>query len=79
MKFLKITLFAVLLFGSLTACVNEELDDDMLIASDDLETDATGGGVDERDTEATTFTGGGVDERDTEATTFTGGGVDERD
>ena len=50
MKFLKITLFAFVLFGSLTACVNEELDDDVLVGSDEVE--------------ATTFTGGGIDERD---------------
>lgn len=48
MKFLKITLFAFILSGSLTACVNEELDDDVLVAPDHVEaTTMTGGVIDE--------------------------------
>ena len=49
MKTLKITALALLLFGSLTACVNEEMDDDMLVApADQIEAKAdTGGAIDE--------------------------------
>ncbi|WP_434037486.1 hypothetical protein [Formosa sp. 4Alg 33] len=62
MKTLKYTAIALLLFGSLTACVNEELDDDMLTAcvneemDDDMllspdnveaSTSDTGGAIDE--------------------------------
>ena len=48
MKSLKITVIAIVLFGSLTACVNEEMDDDVLVAPDDVEAGVfTGGGVDE--------------------------------
>ncbi|MHA7942824.1 hypothetical protein ACJOV8_007105 [Formosa sp. 3Alg 14/1] len=49
MKTLKYTAIALLLFGSLTACVNEELDDDMLVAPNTIEasTSDTGGAIDE--------------------------------
>ncbi|WP_434037477.1 hypothetical protein [Formosa sp. 4Alg 33] len=49
MKTLKFTVIALLLFGSLTACVNEEMDDDMLVAPDAIEasTSETGGAIDE--------------------------------
>ncbi|WP_434037484.1 hypothetical protein [Formosa sp. 4Alg 33] len=49
MKTLKYTAIALLLFGSLTACVNEEMDDDMLVAPDTIEenTSDTGGAIDE--------------------------------
>ncbi|WP_434037476.1 hypothetical protein [Formosa sp. 4Alg 33] len=49
MKTLKFTVLALLLFGSLTACVNEEMDDDMLVAPDTIEasTSDTGGAIDE--------------------------------
>ncbi|MFB9051660.1 hypothetical protein ACFFVB_01090 [Formosa undariae] len=54
MKTLKITVLALLLFGSLTACVNEEMDDDMLLSPDHVEAKMkapaplpTGGAIDE--------------------------------
>ncbi|MHA7942825.1 hypothetical protein ACJOV8_007110 [Formosa sp. 3Alg 14/1] len=46
----KYTVIALLLFGSLTACVNEQIDDDMLVALDRVEVDAPiliGGAIDE--------------------------------
>lgn len=50
MKFLKITFFAILLFGSLTSCVKEDLeDDDVLVNPDNVEASYfTGGEVDEQ-------------------------------
>ncbi|WP_435134694.1 hypothetical protein [Formosa sp. A9] len=50
MKSLRITFFALVLFGSLTSCVKEDLeDDDVLVAPDDVEaTYYTGGVVDEK-------------------------------
>ncbi|WP_158409041.1 hypothetical protein [Formosa agariphila] len=48
MKTLKLTALALVLFGSLTACVNEEMDDDMLVSPDHVESGVlTGGGIDE--------------------------------
>ncbi|MDW5289243.1 hypothetical protein [Formosa sp. PL04] len=48
MKTLKLTVIAIVLFGSFTACVNEEMDDDMLVAPDNVEGSVfTGGGIDE--------------------------------
>ncbi|MHA7942807.1 hypothetical protein ACJOV8_007020 [Formosa sp. 3Alg 14/1] len=54
MKTLKFTVLALLLFGSLTACVNEEMDDDMLLSPDNVEARTkapapvpTGGAIDE--------------------------------
>ncbi|WP_434037481.1 hypothetical protein [Formosa sp. 4Alg 33] len=54
MKTLKYTAIALLLFGSLTACVNEEMDDDMLLSPDNVEARTkesapapTGGAIDE--------------------------------
>ncbi|MGJ5642600.1 hypothetical protein [Formosa sp. S-31] len=50
MKTFKITLFAALLFASLTSCVKEDLeDDDVLLGQDGIEASYdTGGVVDER-------------------------------
>ncbi|MFB9051646.1 hypothetical protein ACFFVB_01020 [Formosa undariae] len=50
MKNLKIRVIVFLLFGSLTAFVNEEMDDDMLVAPDNVESRIpilVGGAIDE--------------------------------
>ena len=48
MKSLKIFAIAIVLLGTLTACTNEEMDDDVLVGPDNVEGSVfTGGGIDE--------------------------------